>query len=166
LGHGLAAAAAGWAVARPSVPRRAFVIQTATLAAVGAAPDLDLLINRHGAEVHSIGFGALVAFVAAAMRWPVAASRGRIWLAVFLAWATHPLLDSLASDWSEPYGVMAFWPISRTYLYSGLDLFDSIWRHYWEAGWFTHNVIAVTKEIVYLGPITLLVWWLRRDRRP
>lgn len=167
IGHGLAAAAAGWIVARPATPSRAFWIQTATLAAVGAAPDLDLLIGRHGMEVHSLGAGAIVATVAAWLRWPVAQDRHRrgvIWLAVFVAWATHPFLDSLAQDWSSPFGVMVFWPLSSASFYTGWDIFMSIWRHWWEPGWFTHNVVAVTREILILLPVTLVVWWWRAPR--
>jgi hypothetical protein len=155
-------------VARPASAPRAFWIQTATLAAVGAAPDLDLLIGRHGMEAHSIGAGAIVACAAAWWRWPVAQDRRRrsiIWLAVFLAWATHPLLDSLAQDGSPPFGIMALWPFTTQYVYSGLDIFISIWRHWWEPGWFAHNLAAVTREILILLPVTLAVWWRRAPAR-
>ena len=72
IGHGLAAVAAGWLVAKPSSSRRKLLIQSATLAAIGVMPDLDLLINRHSAETHSIGAAAIVATFSALVRLPVA----------------------------------------------------------------------------------------------
>jgi membrane-bound metal-dependent hydrolase YbcI (DUF457 family) len=165
IGHGLAGVAAGWAIARPAAPHRALAIQTAILAVLGAAPDLDLLIGRHRAETHSLGAAVIVACVAAAWRWPIAASRGRIWLAACAAWATHPLLDALGSDTSIPIGIMAFWPLSRAYYHMGYDLFAAISRRWWTASFYTQNLLAVGREVAILLPICVLVWWLRAPRR-
>ncbi len=120
VGHGLAAVAAGWLVARPPSSRRAAIIQSATLAAIGVMPDLDLLIGRHSAETHSIGAAAIVASVAAVARVPVAQTAARIWLAVFLAWMTHPLLDAFTADSSVPVGIMVWWPFSSAHYHSGI----------------------------------------------
>jgi hypothetical protein len=137
-------------------------MQTATLAMIGSAADLDLLVNRHRAEAHSIGAAAVVASIAAWRAWPIASGRSRIWLAAFLAWAAHPFLDWLSADASVPTGIMALWPVTTAYYYSGVDLFISIWRHWWESGWFTHNLEAVTREILVIAPVTAAVWWWRR----
>ena len=94
LGHALGAAAVGWIVAgRPRDGR--FLRQTAILVAAGVAPDLDLLIGRHSAESHSMGAAMIAGTVAAWRRWPVAQTRLRIWLAVFAAWLSHPIMDAL-----------------------------------------------------------------------
>src|SRR5687767_11386137 len=90
LGHGLAAVATGWAISGMPAAKSAFVRQTAILVAVGIAPDLDLLIGRHSMETHSIGAAVVVASIAAWQRWPVAPSRMMTWLAVALAWMSHP----------------------------------------------------------------------------
>jgi membrane-bound metal-dependent hydrolase YbcI (DUF457 family) len=161
VGHALAAVAAGWAIARPATPRRALIVQSSILAVVGAAPDLDLLINRHSAETHSLGAAVIVATLAAWMAWPVADTRWRIWLAVALAWATHPLLDALADDSSPPIGIMAFWPVTRVYVHAAWTVFDSIYRHWWETGFLSHNLLAIAKEIALLAPITGAVGWIR-----
>jgi membrane-bound metal-dependent hydrolase YbcI (DUF457 family) len=162
IGHGLAAVAAGWLVAKPSATRKGLLIQTATLAAIGVMPDLDLLIGRHSAETHSIGVAALVASIAAWVRVPVAHDRWRIWLAIFLAWMTHPLLDAFTDDSSVPIGIMAWWPFSSAYFHSGVTIFDSIYRRWWLPGFFEHNVQAALKELVLVGPIVLLVMWITR----
>jgi membrane-bound metal-dependent hydrolase YbcI (DUF457 family) len=164
IGHGLAAVAAGWAVARPAASPRALAVQAAIFAAVGAAPDLDLLVGRHSAEMHSMGAAAILATLAAWRRWPVAAGRSRIWLAVALAYASHPLLDALGFDTSPPIGVMAFWPLSHAYVQTSLHLFAPITRRWWLPGFFTHNLMAVVHEVAVLAPFVLIVWWWRRAR--
>ena len=162
IGHGLAGIAAGWAIARPAVRPRALLIQTAGFAALGMAADLDLLVGRHSMETHSIGAAAIVASIAAFWRWPLADSRWRIWLAAFAAWATHPLLDSLAPDNLPPIGVMAFWPISSGYFNTGLNIFAAISRRAWFIGFFKKNGLAVIREVLILAPVVWLVWVTRK----
>lgn len=162
LGHGLAALSVGWSVERPAAARRALWAQTLTLAVIGIAPDLDLLVGRHSAETHSLGAAVLVACVAAWWRWPVARDRWRIWMIVFLAWASHPLLDMLAPDSVPPYGVMFFWPLSHAYYISGLHVFDAISRTWWVPGFLTHDLWAIVREAAILGPVATVVFLLRR----
>ena len=162
IGHGLAAVAAGWLVAKPSATRKGLLIQTVALAAMGVMPDLDLLIGRHSAETHSIGVAAMIASAAALVRVPVANDRWRIWLATFLAWMTHPLLDAFTDDSSVPIGIMVWWPFSSAYFHSGVTIFDSIYRRWWLPGFFEHNLQAALKELVLVGPIVLLVMWITR----
>jgi hypothetical protein len=164
VGHGLAALAVGWAVAGRATTRGGAWAQAATLVAVGVAPDLDLLWGRHSAETHSIGAAAIVASIAMWRRWPVAATPWRIWLAVFLAWCSHPLLDALGRDGTPPLGVMAFWPFSTDYMLFPTRIFDAITRRYWEDDFVRHNVVAIGKEIMLLAPVALAVFALRRPK--
>jgi membrane-bound metal-dependent hydrolase YbcI (DUF457 family) len=163
VGHTLGALAAGWTVAKPKAERRALVVQAAILATIGCAPDLDLLIGRHSRETHSIGAAVLVATIAAWRRWPLAETRGRIWLAACFAWLSHPVLDMLSLDTSIPLGVMFLWPFSREHMQTGWAVFDSIYRNYHEAGFTFHNVIAALREAVIVGPIAGVVWIVRRQ---
>lgn len=165
LGHAIAGIAAGWTIVGPAADRHARWVQAGILAAVAAAPDLDLIIGRHRAESHSLGAAAIVATIAAWRCWPVAGTRGRIWLAIFAAHATHPLLDSLAFDNAPPLGIMAFWPISRAYVQTGLGLFAPVWRRWWLASFYTHNSVAVAREMLILVPVFLAVWWIREKGR-
>ena len=160
MGHGLAAIATGWATAGMREARPALVKQVAILAAVGVAPDLDLLVGRHSMETHSIGAAALVATIAAWQRWPVASSRAMIWIAVALAWMSHPLLDALGSDTSVPIGVMAFWPFSREHFQTPLEVFGAISRRYWRDDFWSLNISAMVREVLVLVPLLTLVAWL------
>jgi membrane-bound metal-dependent hydrolase YbcI (DUF457 family) len=167
IGHGLAAVATGWAVAAPAGERGDRWRQAATLAAIGVAPDLDLLIGRHSAETHSVGAALLVASVAAWRRWPVAAAgatRWRVWLAVFLAWLSHPILDALALDTSPPLGVMLFWPFESGYHQTGWSAFAAISRRYWLPEFVTYNAVALLRELAILVPAVATVFFARRAR--
>jgi membrane-bound metal-dependent hydrolase YbcI (DUF457 family) len=140
-------------------------MQTAMFSALAAAPDLDLLIGQHRAYSHSVGAAALVACVGAWRRWPVASTRRQIWLAIFLCWCTHPLLDTLAYDNSPPQGVMAFWPFSTAYVQTGWSIFDPVWRNFWLPRTFRHDVLAALREIAILVPVTAVTWWRRARPR-
>ena len=166
IGHGLAAIAAGWLITKPAQPRRALLIQTGTLALIGVMPDFDLLIGRHSAESHSIGIAAIAASVAALARVPVADGRIRIWLAIFLAWMTHPLLDAFTADSSAPVGIMIWWPFSSAHYHSGIVIFDSIYRRWWLSGFLEHNLQAALRELLLVGPIFGVVAWFRMRDRP
>lgn len=164
LGHSLAGLAAGWAVTPPAQGRRPLVIQAALFMALGAAPDLDLLVGRHRYETHSIGAAVIAGAVAALMRWPVAPTRAQTFWAACAAWATHPLLDMLAPDHWPPIGVMAFWPFSRGFFITGLEWFlpiDRDWRSS-AARWL--DAQAAVREALILVPVVVFVWWIRTGR--
>ena len=152
-------------VSRPPSSPRGALVQAAVFAAAGMAPDLDILIDRHRAESHSLGVTLLVACVAALWRWPVADARWRIGCAVFLAWATHPLLDALSHDTKAPLGIMAFWPLSRDYFIFPVEVFGSITRRWHGPLFLLYNGLAVARELVILGPVTAGVWWWRGLKR-
>jgi membrane-bound metal-dependent hydrolase YbcI (DUF457 family) len=160
----LGAVAAGWLAGRPAAERRVRWRQVALLAAIGIAPDLDLLIGRHSMETHSVGAAALVGALAAWRRWPVASTRTRIFAAVFLAWLSHPLFDTLALDTSTPLGVMLFWPFSREHLQTGWSVFAAISRRYWLDGFVSYTLLAIAREVIILAPLVPLVYAIRRVR--
>lgn len=164
VGHALGAVAAGWAVGRLAVPPTRLIVQAAAFAAIGMAPDLDLLVGRHRSETHSIGAAVLVATAVALTRWPLAATRGRVWLAVCAAWATHVLFDALGEDTGPPAGVMAFWPLSTEFVKLEWDLFLPVRRSWWEPGFVMRTVTAVARELLILLPVLVLVAWWRRPR--
>lgn len=131
-----------------------------TVAIAGAAPDIDFLWGRHSAETHSIGAAVLAgALVLAWKRNP------RLAIAVSLAWSSHVLFDWLGSDDTPPLGVMALWPINNTYYFAHAYFFEAISRRYWLSNFWSHNLYAVAKEVLMLGPIAAAAWWLRTLRR-
>lgn len=160
VGHALAAVAAGWTIARPAETRAALVAQTVTLAAIGMAPDLDLLIGRHSRETHSLGAAVIVASIAALMHWPIAPDRRRIWLAACAAYLTHPVLDMLAPDHAPPIGVMFFWPFSREHFETGLEIFLPISRDWASPDLYANNLRAAVREVLILVPVVTLTWWV------
>lgn len=162
VGHALGAVVAGWVVARPAATRRALAWQVGILAALGTAPDLDLLIGRHSRETHSIGAAIIAATVAAAWRWPIADTRARIFLAALCAWFSHPIMDALSPDTSVPIGVMIMWPFSREHWLTGWAPFWPIWRDIHSSKFFSHNSVALVRELAIMLPLVTLVWWLRR----
>ena len=83
----------------------------------------------------------------------------------FAAYASHVLLDWLATDSSPPIGIMALWPLSHRYYESDLHLFLAISRRYLQ-GWrfVRQNVFALARELVILIPVLGLVV-LTRERR-
>jgi membrane-bound metal-dependent hydrolase YbcI (DUF457 family) len=167
VGHGLAAVAAGWIVTPPATTRRGLIVQAAALACLGAAPDLDILINRHSAETHSLGAAAIVATVAAFWRWPISPvypTRPRIWLAAFAAWATHPLLDALAPDTLAPIGIMAFWPLSTEHYLTGWNVFLPISRHCCSWRMVRYDTWAMVRETLTIAPLMWIVWRWRAAR--
>ncbi|HEX9366798.1 MAG TPA: metal-dependent hydrolase [Vicinamibacterales bacterium] len=144
VGHALGGIAAGWIVS-PRHDRTAVW----TLAALGAAADLDLLIGAHRGPSHSLGASLIVAVIVWAStrswRWGAAAA---------LAWASHVLLDWLGEDTWAPIGIPALWPFSRAYYQSPLVIFPSVsrqyWRH-WELVYFNAKALAV--ELIVLLPL-------------
>jgi membrane-bound metal-dependent hydrolase YbcI (DUF457 family) len=163
----------------------------AILAAVAAAPDLDLIIHNHRGPTHSVG----AALIAGAVAWIVASSAfakvsadesasaaapsppsprprrtsrrdARSWaVAVTLAWASHVLLDWLSHDTRPPLGVMALWPFTHDYYKAAVEVFPAISRRYWLAEFWIYNLEALAVESIVLGPVAAVaVWW--RSGRP
>lgn len=130
------------------------------LAVVAVAPDLDLLVGDHRGFSHSVG----AACIAGAIAW-VITRRPRWGAAVAIAWASHVLLDWMSHDTRPPIGVMAFWPLTRDYYKSSLDVFPAVSRRYWLAEFWVYNLKALLVELVILAPIAAIVVWLTPGNR-
>jgi hypothetical protein len=156
IGHAIGAVAA----ALPAAGRESPVRWRAMvwLAAFGMAPDLDLLFGRHSMETHSVGAAVIAAALAACCRLPVAATRGRVFVATLLAWLSHPLFDALGTDTSEPIGVMLLWPFSSEHV-AFVPVFDAVSRRYWLPGFVERTMLAIARELVILAPLLLASWW-------
>lgn len=128
-------------------------------AIAASLPDLDFLWGRHNMETHSLGFALLVGV--GVLVW----SRSR-WLALAstLAVGTHVLFDWLGSDDFPPLGVMALWPLSTEFYFANAFVFEAISRRYWLPNFYTHNLLAVLRELVILLPPVGVAWWLERRR--
>jgi membrane-bound metal-dependent hydrolase YbcI (DUF457 family) len=178
-GHLVAGAAIAWAAeamadgranrspVRPvSTPLRPLTPLVAACAVLALAPDLDLLLASHRTVTHSIGAVAVTAVaggaVARALGWPAVITAAACALTV----ASHVVLDWLGKDSNTPRGVMALWPLSTAYFYSGVDLFAEVSRRYWKPDEFiVKNAFSVAREILILGPIAAATFWWRGRRR-
>ena len=175
-GHLIAGVAVAWA-AEAFAPRRLRVLEAGrpstaapivtplvlACATLAIAPDLDILIASHRTYTHSMAAAALAALaggsMARALRLPGLATG----LACGLAVASHIVLDWLGHDTSTPRGLMALWPVSSAYYYSGVDLFADISRRYWKPEEFIlKNAVSVAREVAILGPIVALAWCARK----
>jgi inner membrane protein len=162
--------AAGWIVRGTRLPSGSnpYGLREAGLfAALGVAPDLDLLVGIHSGPTH----GLAVAVMAAAAAWlpgiPASAPTARLTLAIacVFAYASHTLLDWLGTDTSAPIGIMALWPFSRAYYESSLHVFMAVSRRFRQPELFwMQNLAALARELLILVPIVIGVAIARRRR--
>jgi inner membrane protein len=118
--HAIAGAAIGTALWRPGVPIRYWIAG----ALLAAAPDLDSIGFRFGIQYgdmlghrglsHSLLFAAILAAVVVALAFPSGAGpvpRSQLWVYLFLATASHGVLDALTNG---GLGVAFFAPFDNT----------------------------------------------------
>ena len=155
LGHALGAAAAGWAVAPPlsRLDRVVILRQGAWFALLGMCPDLDLVWGLHRGPTHSLGAALIVGLAVAA-----ATNNARLGAASGCAYGTHALLDWLGADSSMPVGIMALWPMTWEYYQASTPIFDSVWRRNETPDFWSHNIIALGKELLVLVPSAWAAW--------
>ena len=160
IGHALGGIACAWPLVPRTARARCGVRSALIVAAIAAAPDLDLLVNDHRGPGHSLGAaiiaGIAVWIVAGQIRWGSAAAA---------AWSSHVLLDWLGADTRPPIGIMALWPLSTAYFQSPLQIFPAISRRYWLPEFWYYNAKAVLVEVVVLLPIAALIVWTLTRRR-
>jgi hypothetical protein len=146
---------------------------------VAVLPDIDFLWGRHNAETHSLGAAVLSGLLVLAWTrgpWANLPSTSlrpgkvcphpyRLALAVTLAWSSHVFFDWLGSDDTPPLGVMALWPLDSTYYFAHAYIFEAISRRYWLSNFWTHNLYAVAKEVIILGPIAAVAWRFRKVQK-
>ena len=108
-------------------------------------------------ETHSLGFAVLVG--AAVWIWT---RKPRLASMCMLAAGTHVLFDWLGSDDTPPLGVMAFWPLTAEFYFANAFVFDAISRRYWLPNFFSHNLVAVLRELGILLPPVFVAWAIRR----
>jgi membrane-bound metal-dependent hydrolase YbcI (DUF457 family)/tetratricopeptide (TPR) repeat protein len=174
VGHMIAGAAAGWLVCGPAavpsagrMPGRTRWREAVFFAALGALPDVDLVMGAHSGPTHSIGAAVVVGAGAAwlARRIGVRDVRSIVLaLACAAAYGSHVLLDWLSTDASPPIGIMALWPFSSGHYESNLHVFMAISRRYHQGWTFVRqNVLALAWELAVLVP-ALVAALLYRSR--
>ena len=175
IGHALAGVAVAWTVdlipgnrawrtAPEPAPwhQRAGDGLTLLCAGLGAAPDLDFLFLTHRTVTHSIGavffIGLFSATLAANAHRPI----GRVAWMCAAAYASHLLLDWLATDTYSPLGIQLLWPLSREWFVSGLSVFRQTAREeVWTQASMLKNLRAIVQELAILGPTVVALWLVR-----
>jgi len=179
LGHALAGLATAWgadaasgptmakgpggSAVRPAAPAHWLGSLAAWCILLAAIPDVDLLFHAHRSFTHSVTAVGLVIIVSAAVTgWVTHLPPLRVSFTCGCAYATHLLLDWLAADKYLPYGIQIFWPFSRTWFISGLDLFPQTERlQLLSARTIRINLTAMAWEAVILLPVVAVVGLVR-----
>lgn len=162
VGHAVAGLATAWFAESAGRPSRWITPLAMTCAAAAVFPDVDLLVDSHRTYTHSVAAVALVGLIAwlsLRRRTPLAL---RVALTIAIAYGSHILLDWLGKDTSTPAGVTALWPFSSRFYVSGLNVFGEVSRRYWRMDEFVNgNFRVMVRELLILGPVAALAWWLR-----
>jgi membrane-bound metal-dependent hydrolase YbcI (DUF457 family) len=169
LGHALAGAAIAW-VAQSTQRKKSNRFDGVVLAAcmcLAIAPDLDFVYRpAHRMMTHSVTavlFVAVVAWLSARRTYPDRALR--LSLVCGLAYGSHLLLDWLGNDTKAPAGVQLAWPFHGTWYISHRRLFAATHTGgMLQPETLAANAVAVLREILILGPVTLAAWLLSRRR--
>jgi membrane-bound metal-dependent hydrolase YbcI (DUF457 family) len=131
-------------------------------ATAAMVPDMDFLWGRHNMETHSLGAAALAGV--AVLAWTRGNGVRLAWL-VAVAWSTHVLFDWLGSDDTPPLGVMALWPVTSNFYFAHAYVFEAISRRTYLPNFWSHNAMAVVRELAILGPLAALAAWRGRASR-
>ena len=175
IGHAMAGIAVAWTAdlipgqrAWRVVPesesrfRRAGGGLTLICAALGAAPDLDILFGGHRTMTHSLGAVIFVWLFAAALAANAERPIVRVSLMCAAAYGTHLLLDLLGVDRVPPYGIQILWPLNHEWYISGIDVFrQTIRQKILTAPSMLQNLKAIVQELLILGPMLVALWLVR-----
>jgi hypothetical protein len=175
IGHALAGAAIAWSFRGGRSSWKLPVV----CAVCAALPDIDLLyMPTHRTATHSVPVAVLLTIVAVGVtgwvrpihdwcrKWFGGESQTLvIGLTCGLAWSSHILLDWLGADANPPYGVQAFWPVSDTWFFSGLNVFPGTQRRDpLSMRAMLINLRAAVAEIAIMGTVLAAVAFLRAGR--
>lgn len=177
IGHSLAGYAVGEA-AGIGLAKRSW-ISTIGLVLIANLPDADYLpgylVGRpnayHHYALHSIGAAVGVGAVIGMFYW----LRCRRFLPYFAltaaTYSTHLLLDYLAVDTSEPFGLQLFWPSTAKFFVSPFPVFMDIAKSQSSETFLAslliwHNLRSILWETVVMVPVIFALRFLRREPLP
>ncbi len=182
IGHAMVGAATAWIseissrdLGADAAPKRrrwwslpALALNSLTPLAVACAvlavsPDFDNFFHTHRTYSHSFGAAAIVWLLAALVAWRLRLPILRVATTCAAAYASHVVLDWLGRDDGPHHGLMVWWPLTREYYRSGLNLFLEFATHprMHFTLFVTTNAYALAREIAILLPPVLFVWLVR-----
>ncbi|HHS14095.1 MAG TPA: metal-dependent hydrolase [bacterium] len=142
-------------------------------------PDGDLLFGffsgnpnlYHHQWTHSLFFG-LVMGVSAGLIFYLIRSDSSLRMGLLTGGAiiSHIILDYFTCDSSPPYGLQIFWPFSKAYFISPVILFPDVHKasdsgRFLSSLFCLHNARTVAAEFLFLGPVFVAAWIIRRARQ-
>lgn len=91
----------------------------------------------------------------------------RLYVMIVLALTSQLLIDWISYDDSPPQGIPLLWPWSLEHYMSQTQLFLHVRRdEMLTMPVILHNLKAVSREMLILGPVALLTLWVAGIRRP
>ena len=127
--------------------------EAALFGLLAVAPDLDLLVGKHSMYTHSLGAMILVGVLVYVLN----NQKGGQAFSAAMAYGSHILLDWLGADTSVPIGIMALWPLTNRFYQSNFFWFMAISRRFRAPGFLSHNLYAMSRELVLLGPLMVTI---------
>jgi len=129
-------------------------------------PDLDYLPGLlrgdwnswHHGYTHTLGWVLLVATGTWLIVRGLLPSTGpRIFFFLLTLLGTHVLADYFTGDRRPPYGVIAFWPCSDTFVISPLAVFPHLRKDDLQDAMQWSNLLVIATEAIVTGIVLLLV---------
>lgn len=142
-------------------------------------PDGDLLFGffsgnpnlYHHQWTHSLFFALAMGAAAGGIFHVLRPGLGlRMGLLTGAAIVSHVILDYFTYDSSPPYGLQMFWPFSAEYFISPVTVFPDVHKagdsgRFLSSLFCQHNARTVAVEILFLGPVFVTAWFIRRVRQ-
>lgn len=123
--------------------------------------DFTLANLNHQGFSHSILFALLAAIALAYVAgWLRCGKSMQLLPFILTASLSHLLLDYLTFDGRDPIGIMLLWPFSDARFNSPVSIFGGIIKGSFSDVVSLHNVGVVLQEILVLGPVALVVWFI------
>lgn len=173
VAHSLAGAVIYFALS----PKRTFNAKEFWLVILAAnVADFDLLAGVltgdaeafHRTLTHSILGAFIFTLVFGAYAWARDETNiPRLYVMMILALASQLLIDWVSYDDSAPRGIPLLWPWSHEHYMSNTQLFLHVRRdQLLTMPVILHNLKAVSREMLILGPVALIAWRVAVLRRP
>jgi len=135
---------------------------------VGSMADADFLIAhftdnpvwQHHYFSHSIPFTLLIGLLAYPfVRWVLKLKKPfRMTSIVTAIYASHLLLDYFTHDGSRPIGIPLLWPLTDRHFLAPVEIFMSINRGSMSILFGAHNIEALIREALIMGPLALAAY--------
>ena len=124
----------------------------------------------HQLHSHSLGAAVLVGVLGAWYFGRKNQKYAAYFVVIALAYFSHVLLDYFNHDMRAPYGVMMWWPFSGEHFTAPQPIFFAVHKSsasgtFLQSLWHIRNWQALLRELLVMGPVALIAWWTKRNRK-